>query len=158
MSQTPKFEEVVVEAERLLRRDGAVDYSDPETGFDLYVKAQAMMHREKPDAIFELARGNKLAHAVSVELGAEVLPAPKTRGPMPGRFALRDRQIIMAVFRLSESMKVSPTRNDEGEKLSACDAVADAWLRLYRTKVVNKPISYEYVKELWKQRPGKGQK
>lgn len=74
------FEEVIVEAERLLRRDGAVDYSDPETGFDLYVKAQAMMHREKPDAIFELARGKKLAHAVSMELGGRTYQAAARSG------------------------------------------------------------------------------
>ncbi len=93
------FEKVIVKAERLLRRDGVVDYWDPETALDSYFKAQALMHPKKPDAFLELAREKKLAHAVSVELGAEVLPAPTACAPMPGRFALRDRQIIMAISR-----------------------------------------------------------
>ncbi|WP_282062134.1 hypothetical protein [Roseobacter litoralis] len=157
MTAKPMFEATVVEAERVLRRYGAIDYSDPKLGLDLYVRAQAMIYRDNAEVIREAADKNKLVNVIADELGLRV-PSPKTRGPMPGRYALRDRQIIMAVFRVSHEMNIAPTRNDEAEKLSACDAVADAWVRLYQRGEVSKPISYEYVKELWKQRPGKGMK
>lgn len=151
------YQSAVAEAERILQAYGAVEFGDPAKGIDLYARAMAIVMQDRSKELKELAMRDKLAHAISVAQGSNA-EAPKRRGPTPARYALRDRQIIMAVFRVARAFDIAPSRNPLSPPNSACDAVADAYLSLYQAGIVPKPVSYEYILELWKQRPGFGLK
>lgn len=151
------FKECIALADAILRKHGALEYADGDKHFDTFVEALALIHQKDAERMAEAATRNKLAHSIATRQGAQI-DRPKIRGATQGRYALRDRQLIMAIFRLCEATSLTPTRNDEGAGISACDAVQQAWLAMYKAGEVPKPISYEYLKELWKQRPGRGLK
>lgn len=154
---TCDYEAAVAQAEVILRKYGAVEYSDPKIGLDLYARAMAIVMQDQAEGLRKRALRDKLAHAISAAQGNKEA-APKRRGPTPGRYALRDRQIVMAVFRIKEAFEIPASRNEFSPPISACDVVAAAFLRLYQQGIVSRPVSYEYILELWKQRPGHGLK